>query len=297
MKISVIVPAYNTSSYLKQCLESLISQTFNDIEIICVNDGSTDNSLEILNKFAKKDKRIKIISQKNQGLSAARNTGIKAAKGEYIGFVDSDDWADESMFEKLYQNAKKFDADISMCSITTFNEDTGVYNNSDPYMTMNLFPESFEDRVFSPKETYDFIFRICVVAWNKIYKRDFLDKIGGFFKEGLVFEDNLFFCQTFMQANKICITKENLIFYRLNSPKSITFGDKDFQKLDFFEVFELIEKFLKEKNYYGQLEDYFQNYKKGTLVYWYKKLKNEDTKQKYLKKFKKLYPEESLILK
>lgn len=296
MKISVIVPVYNTSRYLEQALGSLISQTLKDIEIICVDDGSTDNSLKILNDFAKKDERIKIICQENKGQSAARNTGLKASTGEYAGFLDSDDWANERMFEKLYRGAKKFDADISMCSVTVFDEKTGIYNDSDSYMTMNLFPQNFEHRAFAPDETFDFIFRICVMPWNKIYKKSFLDKNKIMFKEGLNFEDNLFFHQTFFQASKICLTKENLVFYRLNSETSYTFGAQDFKKLDFFEVFELAENFLREKKYYDVLGNYFQNYKKGTLIYWYKKLKNEDIKEKYLKKFEKIYPGEKIML-
>ncbi len=296
MKISVVIPVYNTEKYLESCLESLINQTLKDIEIICVNDGSTDGSTKILQNFAKKDERIKIISQENKGQSVARNAGIKSAKGEYIGFLDSDDWADSTMFERLYQNAKNFDADISMCSVTTFNQKTGFYNNSDPYMTMNLFPQPFEKRAFTPKETYNFIFRICVMPWNKIYKKNFLKTHKILFKEGLNFEDNVFFYETFFQAKKICITKENLVFYRLNSETSYTFGKQDFKKLDFFEIFDLIEKFLKEKKYYLQLEDYFQNYKKGTLIYWYKKLNDKKTKEKYLEKLKFIYPEEKMPL-
>lgn len=105
-KISIIVPVYNTEKFLEKCLNSLINQTLKDIEIICINDGSTDKSLQILEKFANKDKRIQIINQTNSGLSVARNIGIKKAKGEYIGFVDSDDWVDLNFFEQLYINVK-----------------------------------------------------------------------------------------------------------------------------------------------------------------------------------------------
>lgn len=296
MKISIIVPVYNTEKYLEKCLESLINQTLKDIEIICVNDGSTDKSVEILNNFAKKDKRIKIISQKNKGQSAARNEGIKIAKGKYIGFLDSDDWADRTMFEKLYENATKFDAEISMCSITTFDEKTNIYNKSDPYMTLDLFSQNFENRAFNPKETYDFIFRICVTPWNKIYKKSFLNKYNILFEEGLNFEDNVFFYKTFFQAKKICLTKENLIFYRLNSKTSYTFGNQDFKKLDFFKIFDLIEEFLKEKKYYKKLEEYFKSYKKGTLTYWFKKINDEKTKEIYFKKLKEIEDAEKFRL-
>ena len=117
IKVSVVVPAYNVENYIEDCLKSLINQTLKEIEIIVVNDGSTDNTFEIINKYANLDFRIKVISQENQGISVTRNNGIKIAKGEYIGFVDSDDWVDENYFEELYNTAKKFDADISVASI------------------------------------------------------------------------------------------------------------------------------------------------------------------------------------
>lgn len=106
IKISVIVPVFNAEKYLKMCLNSLVSQTLKNIEIICIDDGSTDNSLAILDKFKSKDNRIKIIKQKNYGVSMARNNGISEAQGEYIGFVDADDWVDKDFFEKLYNAAQ-----------------------------------------------------------------------------------------------------------------------------------------------------------------------------------------------
>ncbi len=289
IRVSVIVPVYNTEQYLNKCLESLVKQTLNGIEIICVNDGSTDNSLNILDGFAKKDSRIKILNQKNKGQSAARNNGFKAAKGEYIGFLDSDDFADITMFEKLYLDAKKKNSDISMCSITVLNEKTGISTTSDPYMNLNLFDESFENTAFTHKQTHDFIFRICVTPWNKIYKREFLETNNILFHENLNFEDNVFFYETFIQARQISLVKEPLVFYRKESLTSYTFGNQDYKKLDFFKIFEKIETFLKEKNIYNELEDYFLTHKKNTLIYWYKKLKNEKVKEEYYEKLKTNY--------
>lgn len=111
-KISVIVPVYNVAKYLERCLESILSQSFKDFEIICVNDGSTDNSLEILQQYAKKDKRIKIINQKNSGAGYSRNIGINAALGNYLSFIDADDWIDELFLEKVYHLAEVSSADI-----------------------------------------------------------------------------------------------------------------------------------------------------------------------------------------
>lgn len=114
IKVSIIVPIYNVEKYLKRCLDSLVNQTLNDIEIICINDGSTDGSLEILNEYGRRDDRIVIINQENSGLSATRNKGIDIAKGQFIGFVDSDDWVSKDYFEKLYNSAIQNEAEIAV---------------------------------------------------------------------------------------------------------------------------------------------------------------------------------------
>lgn len=111
-KISVVVPVYNVEKYLKECIDSIINQTLEDIEIICVNDGSTDSSLEILNDYAKKDSRIIVINKSNSGYGHTMNMGLNAATGEYVGIIESDDFADKNMFEDLYKLAKEYDADI-----------------------------------------------------------------------------------------------------------------------------------------------------------------------------------------
>lgn len=291
IKVSIIIPVYNTSQYLPKCLDSLTNQTLGDIEIICVNDGSKDNSLKILNKYANKDSRIKIISQENQGQSTARNNGILTAKGEFIGFIDSDDFADLTMFEKLYNDAKSKESDISMCSICVLNEKTGMLTTKDPYMNLDLFDESFENKSFDHKQTLDFIFRICVTPWNKIYKRSFLLSNNILFPSNLNYEDNVFFYETFIQAKCISIVKEPLVFYRRESETSYTFGNHDHKKLDFFKVFEKIEELLKEKGIYNELKDYFLTYKKNTLIYWYKKLNNAKVKQEYYDKLNQQYTE------
>lgn len=288
MKISVIIPVYNTEKYLEQCLESVLNQTLQDIEIICVDDGSTDNSLEILKTFAQKDKRIIILTQQNQGQSVARNKGIEIAKGEYIGFVDSDDWISSEMLEKMYANAEEFESDITMCSFTIFNEKTAETNTSDSYMSLDLFPNTFENRNFSFKETYDFIFRICVSPCNKIYKRDFIIKNNILFPEGLFFEDNVFFYKAFMQSERNSLIKKPFYTYRVGTGTS-TVTSVDSRKLDFFKVFSQIEIFLKEMGYYDDLGEYFEKHKKNTLKYWYEKLSDKQVKEEYLKKLTDLY--------
>ena len=288
MKISIIVPIYNAEKYLEEALESLINQSLKDIEIICVNDGSTDKSLEILQKYAKKDKRVKILSQTNKGQSAARNTGIKVATGEYIGFLDADDWAESNTFEELYSNANG--SDISVCSILACNN--GIKNNNDPYLSTDIFPKSFEKKAFSAQECKNFIFRISVTPWNKIYKKDFLTKNSIYFAEGINFEDNIFFLETFLNASSIRLLKKPLINYRIDSETSYSHGKNDYKKLDFFKIVDAQESILKKSPIFDK--DMFELHKKSTLYYWYKKITNPMVKTLYWLKLIKMYP--SLII-
>ena len=132
VKVSIIVPVYNVEKYLRQCVDSIVNQSLKEIEIICINDGSTDNSLQILEGYAQRDKRIKIINKRNEGLSTARNTGMEYATGEYIGFVDSDDFINEKMYENLYKNAKSNKSDIVMCPAYVFDNNNPELNPKKP---------------------------------------------------------------------------------------------------------------------------------------------------------------------
>ena len=142
VKVSVIVPVYNVEKYLKDCLDSVVNQTLEDIEIICVNDGSTDNSLAILEEYAEKDSRIKIITQENKGLGGARNTGLYHANGEYISFIDSDDWIELNTFEELYNMSKNLDLDMLMFQMKVFNIETGEFIE-DQYNNIDSIDDSF----------------------------------------------------------------------------------------------------------------------------------------------------------
>ena len=293
-KVSVIVPVYNAEKYLKKCLQSLVEQTLSDIEIICINDGSTDNSLSIIEQFAKSDSRIKIITTQNRGQSQARNKGLEIAKGEYTGFLDSDDYADTTMFEKLYTAAKQNDSDVVMCGVYILNEKTGAITSNDPYFGLKIFEEQkdtgvFFNGVFSYEQCRDFLFRICVVPWNKLIKTDFLKKNSIKFAEGLSFEDNIFSLELLLNAGRISLVNEPLPYYRFGSVHSLTYGINDYSKLDLFNVFNKMEVVLRDKGVFEEFGEYFFNHKKNTLLYWYKKLNDSNVKDLYKKRLLKLY--------
>ena len=244
-KISVIVPVYNVEKYLRKCLDTIISQTFADIEIICVNDGSTDNSRNILEEYKNKDCRIVIVDKKNGGLSSARNAGMKVARGEFISFIDSDDWIDETMLEKLYNSMTTLNTDITICAVHQFDETKQVIDDSNPYYTLGFFDESFTNKAFSYKETKPFLMDVCVMAWNKLYRKSLIDECQAQFPEGLIFEDGPFFFTIFFKTQRVSIVRDFLYYYRINRSGSIIQkAGKKF--LDIIDVVELMYDKIKQ---------------------------------------------------
>lgn len=215
-KVSIIVPVYNTENYLSTCLNSLLNQTLSDIEIICINDGSTDNSLEILEEYAKKDDRIKIINQENSGVSIARNIAIKVANGEFIGFVDSDDYIDSDFYEKLYNSAIKNNCDISAATIVRKRQYSQKY--SVHYIDEKIC-NTLEEKIKACQ------IPDCCYIWNKLYRSELVN--NSFFKEGVYFEDVLWLPEIIKNSNKLVTVSNANYYYRArkgsivktNSPK------------------------------------------------------------------------------
>lgn len=209
-KVSIIVPAFNTDSYIAKCLFSLTKQTLNEIEIICINDGSTDKTLEIIEKFAQIDNRIKIINQANQKQGAARNRGMEAATGEYIGFIDSDDWVDLDFFEKLYLAAKKYDSDIALATnIRTGNGKTKKRLNIEE----EVFVQSLQERIDISKQVKN------PCPTNKIYRKEMLIKNNITWPEGVYCEDKMFTIQAIFYANGLVAVPE-VNYYYFRNPHS-----------------------------------------------------------------------------
>lgn len=234
IKLSIIVPVYNVTEYLERCLNSLINQTLNEIEIICVNDGSTDNSLCILEKFAELDKRIKIINQKNKGLSGARNTGIKLVQGEYFGFLDSDDWVDLDYFEKLYKRAKNCDADISLGDFIR----KGKFKHK---IRLKLNKE--EEFVGDNEKFYGSQFYHFPCVWNKIYKTSKFNDLR--FIEGIYFEDGPYTIQALHRANKVVTCCNTYLYYFVN-PNSIVKTLNKKKEQDMYNSSKFILNYIKD---------------------------------------------------
>lgn len=243
--ISVVVPAYNVESYIPDCLESLIGQTFENIEIIVINDGSTDNTLSIIEKYAKEDKRIRVVSQENAGLSKTRNVGIDLARGEYIAFVDSDDWVDAEFFEKLYNAATKNDADLAAASILRYREHSQKYR---VHFTEEKVYTTLEDKIKAcsiPK---------CCYVWNKLYKSSLIKNYK--FQEGVYFEDILWTPEVLKNSNKLVTVPDVTYYYRVNKnsivkavPSAKKQEDSYFAKKYIINFFEKNNLALSKKDY------------------------------------------------
>lgn len=256
VKVSIIVPVYNVESYLKQCLESLINQTFKDIEIICVNDGSTDNSLAILESFAKSDKRVKIIDQINQMSGVARNVGMKNSSGDYIYFVDSDDYISLDTIEKLYSNAISNDSDLVFSKIARFDE-MGEINFSIPgFPFEKIFPDvDFNNFTFDYGDIKSFVMNASFAPWIKLYKKEFLDSDEDLvFPEEIIFEDVPFHIKVLLKASKMSFVPEFFYFYRFNSNSNVHTSKNG---SDIFKICDIVEEYLIEKKLYGEFKDEF----------------------------------------
>jgi len=228
-KVSIIVPVYNTSKYLCKCLDSLINQTVKDIEILVIDDGSKDNSAEIVKRYAEVDSRIKYYFKENGGLSSARNYGLEKAGGKYIGFVDSDDWIEEDMFQRLYEGAEKNQCDMSICGIRYVYDDGCEINQNlnikEPAVVTGF--EAFKKMLLGTEYKCH--------AVNKLYKKELFDNSIRF-PEGKLFEDVATTYKLMLKADKVYLYDKKLYNYLQSRSGSIlynSFNQRMFNLMDY----------------------------------------------------------------
>lgn len=219
--ISVIIPAYNVEKYIGECLDSIVNQTMADLEIICVDDGSSDSTPDIFNEYASKDDRIKVIQQENKGPSAARNTGLRNATGQYVYFMDSDDYLEADALKELYDISEKDSLDMVIFKATTFDEDTGErYTTS--YYDMDKIRDFSQGRVFNYKDLGELMFSISVSPWSKFFKASVVKDLS--FIEGIIFEDNIFFIESVFKSKRMYFYDRYLYNRRVRSGSLMTSG-------------------------------------------------------------------------
>lgn len=245
-EISVIVPVYNTSKYLKACLSSLSAQTWKDFEIIAVNDGSGDHSLEILNEYAKKEPRLKVVNQKNQGIGAVRNLGIQLASGSYITFIDSDDTIYPSMLERLHEKAVADDLDIVVCDYTERYEANG--------QKKRISLPDFEP--CSLKERPQLLFDINSSPWNKLYRISLFRDYGITFPQKLKYEDAYAVLLCLVKAKKIGKVNETLMEYWIHAGSESTVMDQ--RVFDIFTILTKLKEAISSDENYDTIAPYFE---------------------------------------
>ena len=282
-KVSIVVPIYNVSKFLPECLDSIKKQKLKDIEVILVDDGSTDNSLDIIKSYVKKDKRFKFITKKNSGYGNSMNRGMAMATGEYIGIVESDDYIDKNMFYDLYKTAKKFDADVVKSDYYEFSTSNG--KKKQRYIN-TVFNTKFYNRPIYRFEN-DIIFHFQMNTWTGIYRTDFIRENNIRHNEtpGASYQDNGFFFQTISIANPVVFVNKAYYHYRQDNPNSsINSKGKVFCMCDEYKyIREFIEKNPDIKKHYLKV---FLVKKYFNYMYTYKRIANE-FKIQFLERFAK----------
>ena len=223
-KVSVIIPVYNVEKYLRECLDSVINQTLKDIEIICVNDGSTDNSLQILEEYAQKDERIRIINQENRGQSVARNRGLDIALGEFIAFIDSDDYILPNTLQTMLDKAISTQSDIIMMGAEAFADDSSADTiKRTENMNNWLFCTNESNYQVSTDNYIDSVSEINCVAWGKLFTKNFIEKNHlRFIDEKVVLEDNGFWIKVCSCFPEISFVEEIGLMYRIRTTSVTT---------------------------------------------------------------------------
>jgi Glycosyltransferases involved in cell wall biogenesis len=266
VKVSVIIPVYNEEQYLEQCLDSVCGQTLEKIEIICVDDGSADRSPQILAEYAGKDSRIKVLTQKNRFAGTARNHGMKYAVGEYLSFLDADDYFAPDMLEKMYQRAEEYGADVTVCSYVEYNEERKEICEVN---------REFEELFFRRKDVFSGrdlncagIFQITKGwAWDKLFRADFVRRSGYEFPDFRSSEDGFFVYMLLAGAERISYMDDVFITHRVNVQGSLS-DSKDKDWMSGLKMWLMIGRELKGRGMYPVYEQSFLN----ELVYflsWY----------------------------
>lgn len=252
IEVSIILPVYNVEQFLKQCLDSIVNQSFKNIELIVINDCSTDNSLKIIEEYKQKDERIVLINLKeNSGVSNARNEGLKIAKGKYISFIDSDDWVKQDFIETLFNNIEKYKCDVFSGSFNFYNEKKAIYME---YRYPNYIKnyKNYKRLLSIPNFT-------CM-AWHKIYNKKFLTENHLLFDSSLkIKEDCLFFYELILAKPKIVFNNIPIYFYRTERQNSLTNNQ--------YFILHAVKSLLKKINYLLSTEEKYKEYFKTFCIY------------------------------
>ena len=251
--ISIVVPCFNVENYLERCVKSLLGQSYENIEIILVDDGSTDNTSYLVNKYSKLDSRIVAVRQKNGGLSAARNAGLRMARGGYICFVDSDDFVDPDYIRKMYESMKRTGSDICACNFDYVYENGGTKKHPASIHKTYTSWEGLVD-LFSGKQV------TSIMTWNKLYKIDLFVKNNIIFPVGKINEDNFTTYKLYYYAKRISYIPDVLYFY-LQRNDSIMGKTFNYSRMHILEAYDETVEFFRTHGINADIDEYLLCYK------------------------------------
>jgi len=285
VKVSVIMPVYNAEDYLEESINGILNQSLKDLELICVDDGSKDSSLAILNDFAAKDNRVQVYHQENRGGGAARNVAMTHATGEYLYCMDADDELDQNALKKLYKIATKKDLDFVMFRATNYDVDTGVSQRI-RYFRMDAVAEKVGDSVFSYRDLGDLIFETSSTPWCKFYNLDFVKRTGAQFAEGLIFHDNIFWWDILLNGERIYFYKKYLYTRKNHSKSSTGAGDKRY--IDSIKISDMIWDIFKKHGVFDEYKTGLGIRKFDKVYHWYPEIQPE-LREMYFQAMKENY--------
>lgn len=272
MKLSVIIPVHNAAKYLNACLDSVLNQDIQDLEVICVDDASTDSSAEIIAEYQKQDSRVSLIKNPSTMYAGTcRNTGLKAAQGEYVHFLDSDDMIEEGAYLRYYNMAKEVDADLVKGRSNCFDNDTDEISTT-PLLDLSEVPEDAFGNVTTFAQMPEIFSHVSVVPWNGIYKTSFLKKNGIEFNHLICVNDRSFFNEAVILAGRILLTKERLVKYRINNNQSLM-GNRARNFQCQFQSFAIVQEQCRKYSLTGQSLACILERELIDLFIWYRKYK------------------------
>lgn len=284
-KVSVVIPVYNIAAHLRQCLDSVLAQTLREIEVICVDDGSTDESPAILRDYAQKDGRLRVITQANAGPGVARNTGMDQATGEYLIFLDSDDWFEPDFLARMVARAEETGADITICRSVEFDTATGEELPSD----WMLKTHALEKDVFTPEEAAEHLFQFTYGwPWDKLYRMEFVRSSGLRYPPLRNSEDLVFVFQSLAMAERIAIMGAVSVHHRVRRMTSVS-NSRHLDPEVPHEALCLFQRGLKESGKCLIFEQSFLNWAMEFLVWNVANMGSKEAQKVYFQKLKKVW--------
>jgi len=271
--ISIVMPVYNAEKYLAQSLDSLLGQTLKHFELICVDDGSTDYSLNMLRVYAKHDDRVKVLMQKNSYAGVARNHGMKYAQGKYILFLDADDFFEADLLEQLYKKAEETHADITICGADQYITNLNIYNEAHWELDVSVLPKA---DYFQPIEVKEHIFTFCTgVPWNKLFRCDYIKSLGIQYQTSRCANDLYFVMSALFQAERIAIVPKTLVHYRIGMGSNLQ-SNSYLAPFAFCDALQAIQNELINSGQYETFAQSFVNLALNNCMYNLQRQKNHE---------------------